>query len=139
MDNLNWPALIFALIGMAVLLISLFGNKGSKKTAKPVVVHTVPSIEQITMLKTHYGFDDEGARVMWSWIRSGKADEDSLAVDLFSQKVFREQFMSLNEQQAREFVWNQPNTFKPETVRRDPRFREEYSQIICFIQQVQSN
>lgn len=139
MENLNLPALVFALIGMVVLLISLFGNKGRKKAAKPVVMRTVPPIEQITMMKTHYGFDDEGARVMWSWIRSGKADMDSLAVDLFSQKVFCEQFMLLNEQQAREFVWNQPNSFKPETVRHDPRFREEYPQIICFIQQVQSN
>lgn len=139
MENVNWPALIFyVLLGVVLLLSLTFGKPKVKKVTVPAVSRVVPPLNQISLLMTHYGFDLEGAKVMWEWIRTGKADDESLVLDIFAQKIYREDYLSLRGYEAKEFFWNKPDAFKHETLRTDPRYNLEHSEIINFIETVRS-
>ncbi len=86
----------------------------------------VPPANQIALLMTHYGFDLEGAKVMWGWIRSGNADVDSLALDLFLQKIQGESLEGEVEGMK----------LSPEKLICSPQFKEELPEIKSFLHEV---
>ncbi len=137
MDIDKLLVLLIAILIFAVYLWGLYKTYYYRKPTTLGVEQIPPKVDigDDILFLAEYGFDLPGGKDLLRRIKKGM-NPDVAAVEIYTQKKFFGQYLSLTERDRGDYFWKNKDAFLPKVIRNEPGFIQEYPKIMLFIKMV---